>query len=96
MCRGRYQWFETHRHEADSGHSSVQELAAQQKRILLRDEQLYIQQLAPKAYVSPLFTRQPHALDKVMAPSIDAGAASPTAAAPAVAEHRPRHVYVRA
>lgn len=36
----------------------VQELAEQQRRILTKEENLYIQQLAPKAYISPLFTRQ--------------------------------------
>jgi hypothetical protein len=35
----------------------VQDLASQQKRILKRDELFYIQQLAPKAYVAPMFTR---------------------------------------
>lgn len=35
----------------------VQELADQQERILTKDAHLYIRQLAPKAYVSPIFTR---------------------------------------
>jgi hypothetical protein len=36
----------------------VQELAQQQERILTKEDNLYIQQLAPKAYISPIFTRE--------------------------------------
>jgi hypothetical protein len=35
----------------------VQELADQQERILTKEENLYIQQLAPKAYFAPIYTR---------------------------------------
>lgn len=38
--------------------TGMQELAEQQKRILMKEDNLYIQQLAPKAYISPLFTRE--------------------------------------
>jgi hypothetical protein len=55
----RWVWHDTaHFDAATDTCCTVQELAEQQRRILTKNNHLFIQQLAPRAYISPLFTRE--------------------------------------